>query len=108
MAFLQYLPFIVMAFALLALSAPRLAKAYARRRNLHLVLCPTIDDDALVQLGKAPRGAHRCPVTDCSEWPKHRACAQECAHGLLYDTSDAHSNADIGPHRKDQGAIRST
>lgn len=102
------MPFAVLIVALVALALPRMAKAYARRRNLHLVLCPTTDDDALVQLGKAPRGAHRCPVMDCSEWPKHRGCSQECAHGLLYDASDAHSNADLGHDDGDHRALRST
>lgn len=97
MSYLQYLPLVVMGIALTAFALPQAARAYKRWRRLHLVLCPTTDQDALVQIGKAPKGAHRCPVTDCSEWPKHRACSQECAHGLLYDTSDAHSNHGHAP-----------
>jgi hypothetical protein len=77
-------PLAVLGVSFVALSLPQAALLYKRRRHLHLVLCPDTDADALVRLDDdaAPKGARKCPVKECTQWPRERNCSQGCSYGL--------------------------
>ena len=75
---------IVLAVSLLALGYP-LVRTYRRARGPRIVRCPESGSTASIELDapyaamtQASLGQPMLRVRDCSRWPRHEGCDQEC------------------------------
>jgi hypothetical protein len=75
---------VIVAIGLVYVALPVMADVYARFRRRRTVVCPETGLDATVRIDAwhaaltAIPGPPRRYVAECSRWPEHAMCRQEC------------------------------
>jgi hypothetical protein len=81
----------VVALGLLYVVVPVVVGTYRRFAGTKIPTCPAthaiaaVDLDATHAALTAAIGAPKLRVKNCSRWPEHRGCAQECVHEVESD-----------------------
>jgi hypothetical protein len=79
---------ILLVVIIVAVSTALLVRQYVRWRGTRVVTCPetrlhaAVEVDALYATRKALRAHPTLRISECSRWPEHAGCGQECLQDL--------------------------